>query len=80
MSVKIRLARTGCKKRPVYFLVAQDTRCPRDGRFLEKMGTYDPRNEPELINIRIDRINAWLDKGALNCSALDQGKILWKNL
>ncbi len=65
MSVKIRLARTGSKKRPVYFFVAQDTRSARDGRFLEKLGTYDPRNEPKFINVKIDRINAWLDKGAL---------------
>ncbi len=65
MSVKIRLARTGSKKRPVYYFVAQDTRSARDGRFLEKLGTYDPRNEPEFINVKIDRINVWLDKGAL---------------
>lgn len=68
MAVKIRLTRAGAKKRPFYRIVAADARSPRDGRFLEKLGTYDPLVEsegaPGRIEIRQDRIDYWLSVGA----------------
>lgn len=65
MSVKIRLARHGAKKRPFYRIVAADSECPRDGRFLEKLGTYNPVKEPAEITLNVERVNYWLDKGAI---------------
>jgi len=56
--------RMGKKKQPTYRLVAADGRSPRDGRFIEIVGTYDPRAEPSLIKIDNDRVVAWLQKGA----------------
>jgi small subunit ribosomal protein S16 len=64
MAVKIRLARTGAKKRPFYRIVASDARSPRDGRFLEKLGTYDPTKEPSLVLVNQARIDYWLGVGA----------------
>jgi small subunit ribosomal protein S16 len=68
MAVKIRLARAGGKKRPFYRIVAADARSPRDGRFLEKLGTYDPlvatETAPGRLEIRRDRIDYWLSVGA----------------
>ncbi len=64
MAVKLRLMRMGKKKQPTYRLVAADGRSPRDGRFIEIVGTYDPRAEPSLIKIDNDRAVAWLQKGA----------------
>jgi small subunit ribosomal protein S16 len=64
MSVKIRLARRGAKKKPFYRIVAADERCPRDGRFLETVGTYDPMVEPAAITLKEDRIKYWMDEGA----------------
>lgn len=64
MAVKLRLMRMGKKKQPTYRLVAADGRSPRDGRFIEIVGTYDPRAEPSLIKIDNDRVVAWLQKGA----------------
>jgi small subunit ribosomal protein S16 len=64
MSVKIRLARTGAKKRPFYRIVAADGRAPRDGRFLEKLGTYDPSKEPSLVVLDRPRIEYWMGVGA----------------
>ena len=65
MAVKIRLARAGAKKRPFYRIVAADTRSPRDGRFLEKLGTYDPNSEPSTVHLQQDRVDYWLGVGAL---------------
>jgi small subunit ribosomal protein S16 len=65
MSVKIRLARTGAKKRPFYRIVAADGRAPRDGRFLEKLGTYDPTKNPSLVVLNHARIDYWVGVGAL---------------
>ena len=65
MSVKIRLARAGAKKRPYYRIVAADARSPRDGRFLEKLGTYDPNQEPSAVNLNHSRVEYWLGVGAL---------------
>ena len=62
--VKIRLARVGSKKRPFYRIVAADSRSPRDGKFLEILGHYDPRSEPNKIEIKKDRIDAWIENGA----------------
>ncbi len=65
MSVKIRLARYGAKKKPYYRIVVASTDAPRDGKFLELVGTYDPLKEPAAVTLKQDRVKAWLDKGAL---------------
>jgi len=62
--VKIRLTRGGAKKRPHYRIVAIDGRMQRDGRPLEFLGTYDPTSNPEKFEIKIDRFDAWIAKGA----------------
>ncbi len=64
MSVKIRLTRQGTKKRPFYRIVAADTQFPRDGRFLEVLGTYNPMTEPASVELKQDRIDYWLGTGA----------------
>ena len=68
MATKIRLARGGAKKRPFYRIVVADTRSPRDGRFIERVGTYNPmvaKDHPERIVLKEDRIKHWLANGAL---------------
>ncbi|HJU20430.1 MAG TPA: 30S ribosomal protein S16 [Stellaceae bacterium] len=68
MSLKIRLARGGAKKRPYYSIVVADSRSPRDGRFIEKLGTYNPmldRDHAERITLKSERIRHWLGVGAL---------------
>ena len=64
MAVKIRLARGGAKKKPYYQVVVADERCPRDGRFIAKLGQYDPKQDPPMINLEEDRTLEWLNKGA----------------
>jgi small subunit ribosomal protein S16 len=67
VSLKIRLARGGAKKRPYYRIVIADSRSPRDGRFIEKVGTYDPmksKDDPSRISLEVEKIQAWLTKGA----------------
>ena len=64
MAVKLRLRRVGKKKQPVYKLVAADSRSPRDGKFLEDIGLYNPLTKPHTIQIKEDRALYWLDKGA----------------
>ena len=67
MAIKIRLARGGSKKRPFYRIVAADSRMPRDGRFIEKLGTYSPllpKDSEERVKMDMDRINYWLGEGA----------------
>lgn len=64
MSVKIRLTRKGTKKKPFYRIVAADVESPRDGRFLEALGTYDPMTEPAAITLKEERIKYWLGEGA----------------
>jgi small subunit ribosomal protein S16 len=67
MAVKIRLARGGTKKRPYYRVVAADERAPRDGRFIEKLGTYNPllkSDDPQRVTLNLERIQHWLSKGA----------------
>ncbi len=65
MSVKIRMRRLGKKKRPFFRLVATDSRMPRDGRFLETLGHYNPIEKPAKIDIFEDRIVHWLNEGAV---------------
>ena len=64
MAVTIRLARGGRKKVAFFSIVAADSRAARDGRFLEKLGTYNPQAEPKEFNIKADRIDYWLSQGA----------------
>lgn len=64
MSVKIRLKRMGSKKRPFYRIVVADSRSPRDGRFIETVGTYNPLTEPEQVTIKEEAIMNWLSNGA----------------
>ena len=65
MSVKIRLARHGSKKRPYYRIVVASTEAPRDGRFLELVGTYDPLKDPAEVTLKHDRLKNWIEKGAV---------------
>src|SRR5438046_589897 len=65
MSVKIRLARAGAKKAPYYRVVATDSRNPRDGKFIEQLGVYDPTRDPVEIRLEQDRIDHWIQRGAL---------------
>jgi small subunit ribosomal protein S16 len=64
MSVKIRLARGGAKKKPFYQVVVADERFPRDGRFIENLGQYDPKQTPSLVTLKEDQTLEWLRKGA----------------
>ncbi len=64
MAVKIRLARHGAKKRPFYRIVATDSESPRDGRFLEKLGTYNPLQNPAQVDLNTDRVKYWIGQGA----------------
>lgn len=65
MGVKIRLARHGAKKRPFYRIVVADSESPRDGKFLEKVGTYNPTQDPSAVDLKAERIKHWIDKGAI---------------
>lgn len=62
--MRIRLARHGRKKRPFYWVVAAHSEAPRDGRFLEKLGTYNPLTDPATIDLNMERIDYWLKRGA----------------
>ncbi len=67
MSLKIRLSRAGAKKRPIYRIVVADSRFPRDGRFIEKLGLYNPlmpKDSAERLNFDVEKAKAWLAKGA----------------
>ncbi len=64
MAVKIRLRRIGAKKAPFYRVVVADSRYPRDGRFIEEIGTYDPTQEPSAVNINVEKAKEWIAKGA----------------
>jgi small subunit ribosomal protein S16 len=65
MAVRIRLRRTGRKRTPTYRIVVADSRSPRDGRFIEIIGQYSPRQSEQALNLDAARTNYWLDKGAL---------------
>jgi small subunit ribosomal protein S16 len=62
--VKLRLTRVGSKKNPIYRVVAADSRSPRDGKFIEIVGRYNPQTEPSTIELDEDRVKDWLSKGA----------------
>ena len=64
MAVKIRLARHGAKKRPYYRIVVADSRYPRDGRFIEEIGTYDPSTDPSTFKVDVEAAKKWLANGA----------------
>ena len=65
MAVRIRLARLGSKKKPFYRLVAADSEAPRDGKFIEILGHYDPTKDPAIIKVDKGKVEYWLEKGAL---------------
>lgn len=64
MPVRIRLARHGAKKRPYYRIVVADSESPRDGRFLETVGTYNPLKDPAEVTMKTDRVKYWMEQGA----------------
>lgn len=64
MAVKIRLRRMGAKKAPFYRIVVADERYPRDGRFIEEIGYYDPTKDPTVVNLDADKAKTWLKNGA----------------
>ena len=65
MAVKLRLTRRGAKKKPFYRIVAADSEAPRDGRFLDIVGTYDPNYDPAAVVLKNDKIDYWLGQGAI---------------
>jgi small subunit ribosomal protein S16 len=64
MALRIRLARYGAKKRPFYRIVVSNSESPRDGKFLDIIGTYDPRQEPAAVSVKEDRLREWVGRGA----------------
>ena len=64
MAVKIRLSRHGAKKRPYYRVVVADSRCPRDGKFIEEVGRYNPCVKPAMVDLNVERIDEWVANGA----------------
>lgn len=70
MAVKIRLARHGAKKRPFYRVVVADGRMPRDGRYIELVGRYNPVASPKVIDLDLEKIDAWIAKGAQPTNAV----------
>ncbi|MCH4238991.1 MAG: 30S ribosomal protein S16 [Oscillospiraceae bacterium] len=64
MSVKIRLRRMGAKKNPFYRIVVADSRFPRDGRFIEEIGSYDPLKEPAEVKVDAEKVKTWVKNGA----------------
>ena len=64
MAVKIRLKRMGAKKKPFYRIIVADSRSPRDGRFIEELGTYDPLQEPSVIKVDAEKAKKWIANGA----------------
>ena len=65
MAVHIRLTRKGRKKQPFYRIVVADSKAPRDGKFLDIIGTYDPMQEPVVVSIDNEKLDGWIEKGAL---------------
>ena len=72
MSVKIRLTRVGSKKKPFYRIIVADSRSPRDGKFIEKIGSYDPKEEPSKIEIDESKAVEWIKKGAKATNAVQK--------
>ena len=64
MAVKIRLARHGAKKRPYYRIVVADARCPRDGKFIEEVGRYNPCANPAMVQFDLEKVDQWIKNGA----------------
>lgn len=64
MAVKIRLKRIGMKKTPFYRVVVADSRYPRDGRFIEELGTYDPKTDPATVKVDVEKAKQWIANGA----------------
>jgi small subunit ribosomal protein S16 len=83
MPVKIRLARHGSKRKPFYYIVAADSRAPRDGRYIERIGSYNPNTDPASIDLNFDKALQWLNNGAVpteTCKAILSYKgVLFKN-
>lgn len=75
MAVKIRMRRMGAKKAPFYRVVVADSRYPRDGRFIEEVGTYNPMTEPSEFKVDADKVKDWMSKGA---QPTDTVKVLLK--
>ncbi len=75
MAVKIRLRRMGAKKDPFYRIVVADSRYPRDGRFIEEIGTYDPKTEPATLKVDAEKAKKWISNGA---QPTDTVKVLFK--
>ena len=76
MAVRIRLTRKGTKKKPYYRLVAAESEAPRDGKFLEVLGTYDPKRNPAQISLQKEKIQQWLERGA---TASDSARAILKS-
>ena len=72
MAVKLRLTRVGSKKNPIYRVVAADSRSPRDGKFIEIIGRYNPQSEPSLIELDEAKVKDWLGKGAQPTEAVSR--------
>lgn len=72
MAVKIRLTRQGGKKKPFYRIVVADSESPRDGSFLEVIGTYNPMTEPATVDLKGERVAFWLDQGAIPTDTVKQ--------
>ena len=72
MAVKLRLTRIGSKKNPIYRVVAADSRSPRDGKFLEIVGRYNPQTDPSTIEVDEEKVRAWLAKGAQPSEAVQR--------
>ena len=64
MAVRIRLTRKGRKKQPFYRIIVADSQAPRDGKFLDIIGTYDPMQDPAVVNLDTDKLAGWMKKGA----------------
>lgn len=64
MAVKIRLARHGAKKRPYYRVIVADSRCPRDGKFIDEVGRYNPCTDPAMIKLDMEKVDQWIANGA----------------
>lgn len=85
--LKIRLARGGAKKRPYYSIVVADSHSPRDGRFIEKVGTYNPllkKDDPQRVTLKLERIQEWIGKGAQPTDRVarflsQQGVVKWEH-
>lgn len=76
MSVKIRLKRMGAKKKPFYRIVVADSRCPRDGKFIEEIGYYNPLVEEKTVKVDSEKVKQWIKNGAKPTDTVDR---LFKN-